>query len=91
MNRAELITKMSKKSGLTKKDSEAALVAFMDSVIEALADGEKVGLVGFGSFEVSERIARDGRNPQTGETIRLEASKAPKFRASKVFKDILNA
>ena len=91
MNRQELITEMSQKTGFTKKDTEASLVAFMDTVMEALAKGEKIGLVGFGSFEVSERAAREGINPQTKERILLPSSKSPKFKASKAFKNMLNA
>lgn len=90
MNRTELITEMSQKTGITKKDTEASLVAFMDTVMETLASGEKVGLVGFGTFEVSERAEREGINPKTKERILLPSSKTPKFRASKVFKDLLN-
>lgn len=91
MNRTELIAEMSQKTGFTKKDTEASLVAFMDVVMETLAKGDKVGLVGFGSFEVSERAAREGRNPATGQTIMLSASKSPKFKPAKAFKDLLNA
>ncbi len=90
MNRTELITEMSQKTGITKKDTEASLVAFMDTVMETLASGEKVGLVGFGTFEVSERAEREGINPQTKERILLPSSKSPKFKASKAFKDLLN-
>ena len=91
MNRAELITEMSQKTGITKKDTEASLVAFMDTVMETLARNERIGLVGFGTFEVSERAARTGRNPQTGEIIEIKASKAPKFKAGKALKDAINA
>lgn len=91
MNRTELITEMSKKTGITKKDTEASLVAFMDTVMETLANGDRIGLVGFGSFEVSERAAREGINPQTKEKIMLSASKSPKFKPAKAFKDRLNA
>lgn len=90
MNRTELITEMSQKTGITKKDTEASLVAFIDVIMETLANGDRVGLVGFGSFEVSERAAREGRNPATGETIHLPSSKTPRFKAGKAFKDMLN-
>ena len=91
MNRTELITEMSQKTGITKKDTEASLVAFMDVVMETLAKNERIGLVGFGTFEVSERAEREGINPQTKERILLPSSKSPKFKASKAFKDMLNA
>ena len=91
MNRTELITEMSQKTGITKKDTEASLVAFMDTVMETLAKGDRIGLVGFGSFEVSERAAREGINPQTKEKSKLSASKSPKFIPAKAFKDRLNA
>ena len=81
---------MLKKSHLTKKDAESALKAFTDVVADELKKGEKVQLVGFGTFEVSERAAREGRNPQTGETMKIEASKTPKFKAGKALKDSLN-
>lgn len=90
MNRTDLIRAMATKTGQTQKDTEASLIAFMDVVIETLAKDEKVGLVGFGTFEVSERAAREGRNPATGETIHLPSSKTPRFKASKAFKDMLN-
>ena len=82
---------MATKTGQTQKDTEASLIAFMDVVMESLASGEKVGLVGFGTFEVSERAEREGRNPQTGETMILKASKTTRFKAGKAFKDRLNA
>ena len=91
MNRQELIRAMATKTGQTQKDTEASLIAFMNVVMESLASGEKVGLVGFGTFEVSERAEREGINPQTKERILLPSSKSPKFKASKAFKDILNA
>ena len=90
MNKAELITSMAEKSQLTKKDAEAALKALIDSVQEALENGEKVQLVGFGSFEVRKRAARKGRNPQTKEEIKIPASKAPVFKAGKALKDLVN-
>ena len=90
MNKAELITSMSEKSGLTKKDAEAAVKAFIESVQEALEGGDKVQLVGFGTFETRERAAREGRNPRTKETIQIPASKAPVFKAGKEFKERVN-
>ncbi len=87
MTKAELVAKIAEKANLSKKDAEAALNAFMDSVKEALAAGEKVSLVGFGTFEVVQRAARKGRNPQTGEEITIPATKAPKFRPGKGLKD----
>lgn len=90
MNKAELVTAISEKTELSKKDAEKALKAFVDVVTEELTKGEKVQLVGFGTFEVSERAAREGRNPQTGETMKIAASKAPKFKAGKALKDLIN-
>ena len=90
MNKAELITKMAEKSQLTKKDAEAALKAFVESVQEALENGEKVQLVGFGTFETRERAAREGRNPRTKEVISIPASVAPVFKAGKEFKEKVN-
>ena len=90
MNKAEFITAMAEKTGLTKKDSEKAVKAFTEIVAEELKKGEKVQLVGFGTFEVSERAAREGRNPRTGETMPIEASKTPKFKAGKALKDQVN-
>lgn len=91
MNKTELIDSMAAKTGLTKKNAEAALNAFVEAVSEELTKGEKVSLVGFGTFEVSERAEREGRNPQTGETMKIAASKAPKFKAGKALKDQVNA
>ena len=91
MNKAELVAAMAEKTGLTKKDAENALKAFTDVVAEELKKGEKIQLVGFGTFEVSERAARTGRNPQTGEEMEIPASKAPKFKAGKALKDIVNS
>lgn len=91
MNKAELIAAMAEKAELSKKDSEKALKAFIDVVTDELVKGEKIQLVGFGTFEVSERPAREGRNPQTGETMEIKASKSPKFKAGKALKDIINA
>ena len=90
MNRTELISAMSEKSELTKVDTEKALKAFIDTVTEELKNGGKVQLVGFGTFEVSKRAAREGRNPQTGKTMSIPASKAPKFKAGKALKDSIN-
>ncbi len=90
MNKTELVAAMAEKAGLSKKDAEAALKAFTDTVEEELKKGEKIALVGFGTFEVSERAAREGRNPQTGETMQIAASKAPKFKAGKALKDAIN-
>ncbi len=91
MNKAELVAAMSDKAGITRKDAENALKAFTDVVAEELRKGEKIQLVGFGTFEVSERAARTGRNPQTGEEMKIAASKAPKFKAGKALKDMVNA
>lgn len=90
MNKSELIAAMAEKSGLSKKDSEKALGAFMDTVVDALKDGDKVALVGFGTFDVRERAVRTGLNPRTKEPIEIAASKAPAFKAGKAFKDELN-
>ena len=90
MNKAELITSMAEKSQLTKKDAESALKAFIDSVQEALESGEKVQLIGFGTFETRERAAREGRNPRTKETITIPASTVPVFKAGKEFNDRVN-
>jgi DNA-binding protein HU-beta len=91
MNKAELVAAIAEKTELSKKDSEKALKAFVDVVTEELTKGEKVQLVGFGTFEVSDRPARTGRNPQTKEAITIAASKAPKFKAGKALKDVINA
>ncbi len=90
MNKAELVDAMAKKAGLSKKDAEAALGAFTDTVAAALKKGDKVQLVGFGTFEVANRAAREGKNPQTGEKIKIAACKAPKFKAGKALKDTVN-
>ena len=90
MNKTELVAAMAEQTNLSKKDAEAALKAFIDVVSEELNKGEKVQLVGFGTFEVSERAAREGRNPQTGETMEIKASKTPKFKAGKALKDMMN-
>ena len=91
MNKTELIAAMADQAGLSKKDAEKALMAFTNVVAEELKNGGKVQLVGFGTFEVSERAAREGRNPATLQTITIPASKAPKFKAGKALKDIVNA
>ena len=91
MNKTELVAAMADQAGLSKKDAEAALKAFTDVVSEELKKGGKIQLVGFGTFEVSERAAREGRNPHTGETMKIAASKAPKFKAGKALKDLVNA
>lgn len=90
MNKTELVAAMAEQAGVSKKDAEKVLKAFTDIVEEELKKGEKVQLVGFGTFEVSERAAREGRNPQTGKAMKIEASKAPKFKAGKALKDALN-
>ena len=90
MNKTELIAAIADQAELSKKDSEKALKAFIDVVSEEIKKGEKVQLVGFGTFEVSERAAREGRNPATGESMVIKASKAPKFKAGKALKDLVN-
>ncbi|WBW97935.1 HU family DNA-binding protein [Oceanirhabdus sp. W0125-5] len=90
MNKAELITKMSEKSNLTKKDAEVALKAMMESVIEALENKEKVQLIGFGTFETRERAERKGRNPRTKEEMIIPASVVPAFKPGKEFKERVN-
>ncbi len=91
MNKTELIAAMAEQAGISKKDAEKALAAFTSVVADEMKNGGKVQLVGFGTFEVSERAAREGRNPLTGDTIKIAASKAPKFKAGKALKDMLNA
>ena len=90
MNKSDLIAAIAAKTEFTKKDAELALNAFVDVVTEALVEGDKVQLVGFGSFEVRKRAARKGRNPQTKEEIKIPASKAPVFKAGKALKDLVN-
>ncbi len=90
MNKSDLIAAMAAKTGDTKKAAEAALDAFVGAVTDSLKKGEKVQLVGFGSFEVRKRAARKGRNPQTKEEIKIPASKAPVFKAGKALKDVVN-
>ena len=91
MNKKELVAAIADQAEISKKDAEKALKAFTDVVAEELKKGEKIQLVGFGTFEVAERAAREGRNPQTGATMKIEASKAPKFKAGKALKDLVNA
>ena len=90
MNKSELIDHVASKTELSRKDAGAAVDAILEGVIGTLKSGEEVRLTGFGTFGVSERAARDGRNPRTGETIKIKASKSPKFSAGKQFKDALN-
>ena len=90
MNKTELVAAMAEQTNLSKKDAEKALKAFTDVVAEELKKDGKVQLVGFGTFEVSKRAAREGRNPQTGKTMSIPASKAPKFKAGKALKDSIN-
>ena len=90
MNKSELVAAIAEKADLSKKDAEKALKAFTDTVAEQLKAGEKIQLVGFGTFEVAERAARTGKNPQTGAAIKIPASKAPKFKAGKALKDTVN-
>lgn len=90
MNKGEFVEKIREKTGFTVKQSESAYKAFVETVIEGLRDGEKISLTGFGTFDIGERPAREGRNPQTGETIQIAASKSPRFKAGKGFKDAVN-
>jgi len=87
MNKATLIAKIAEKAELNKKQAEAALNAFTDTVVEALKEGDKVQMMGFGTFEIKERAARTGRKPATGETIEIPAKKIPTFKAGKGLKD----
>ena len=91
MNKAELVAAVAERTELSKKDAEKALKAFVDVVAEELKKGEKIQLVGFGTFEVSERAARERRNPANGQPMQIAASKAPKFKAGKALKDAINA
>lgn len=91
MNKTELVAAIADQAEISKKDAEKALKAFTDVVAAELKKGEKIQLVGFGTFEVAERAAREGRNPQTGATMKIAASKAPKFKAGKALKDMVNA
>jgi DNA-binding protein HU-beta len=90
MNKAELVDAIAEETGLTKKDSEAALKAFTGTISKELKKGGSVQLIGFGTFEVGKRAARTGRNPKTGETLKIKASKTPKFKAGKALKDLVN-
>ncbi|EFE90880.1 DNA-binding protein HU-alpha [Oribacterium sp. oral taxon 078 str. F0263] len=90
MNRMDLVAAVAKKAELSKKDAEAAVKAVFDSISESLEKDEKVQLIGFGTFEVSKRAAREGRNPRTGETMKIAESKAPRFKAGKALKDRIN-
>ncbi len=90
MNKTELVAAVADEAGISKKDAEKAVKAFTDVVANTLKKGDKVQLVGFGTFEVAKRAAREGRNPQTGKAMKIKASKAPKFKAGKALKDALN-
>jgi DNA-binding protein HU-beta len=90
MTKPELVKAVAEQAGLTNKDADKAVSALISVVTSELAAGGKVQLIGFGTFEVVERAAREGRNPQTGETVKIKASKAPKFKAGKALKDALN-
>ncbi len=91
MNKTELVAAMAEQAGISKKDAESALKAFTDVVAGELKNGGKIQLVGFGTFEVAERAEREGINPATKQPIKIAASKAPKFKAGKALKDMLNA
>ena len=90
MNKTELVDAIAKETSLSKKDTEAFVKSFVDVVSKALKKGDDVALVGFGTFEVSKRAARTGRNPKTGETIKIAAAKTPKFKPGKALKDLVN-
>ena len=90
MNKTDLVANVAEKAGLSKKDAEKALGAVIESVEEALVEGDKVQLIGFGTFEVKDRAARTGRNPQTGKEIKIAASRNPVFKAGKALKDAVN-
>ncbi len=90
MNKADLVAAVAAKAELSKKDAEAAVSAVVAAITDALKDGEKVSLVGFGTFEVRARAARNGKNPRTGEKIKIKAAKAPAFKAGKALKDAVN-
>ena len=90
MNKNELVSAVAKQAELSKKDAGLAVEAVFDAISEALEKGDKVQLIGFGTFDVSERAAREGRNPRTGETMKIAASKAPRFKAGKALKDRVN-
>jgi DNA-binding protein HU-beta len=89
MNKGELVDAIAQKAEMTKKDADVLLSALLDSIMEAVAGGDKVTLVGFGSFEPRQRAAREGRNPQTGETLQIAAATVPGFSAGKQFKDLV--
>ena len=91
MNKTELVNVVAAEAEVSKKDAEAVIAATMNAIAEALKAGDKVQLLGFGTFEVKDVAAREGRNPKTGETIKIEAAKKPAFSASKVLKDQVNA
>ena len=90
MTKADLVNTIAEKAGLSKADAEKALKAFTDAVTDAMKAGEKVSLVGFGTFSVGQRAARTGQNPQTGAKINIPAAKVPKFKAGKALKDSIN-
>ena len=90
MNKTELISAVAEKSEVSKKDTEAVLNTAMDIIKETVASGDDVRLIGFGTFTIAERAEREGRNPQTGEVMKIAASKSPKFKAGKAFKDAVN-
>ena len=90
MNKAELIAQVANRAGMTKKDAEVAVTSVINIITESLKNGEKVQIVGFGTFEVKERAERIGRDPRTNEEIKIEASRAPAFKAGKVLKDAVN-
>ena len=89
MNKTELVDALAKKADVSKKDAEAVLNAFVETVEKAVKGGKKVQLIGFGTFESRKRAAREGRNPQTGKTIKIAASKVPAFKPGKAFKDLV--
>ncbi len=89
MNKTELISAMAEKANISKKDTEAVLNAFIDTVQNTVKDGDKIALVGFGTFEARERAERTGKNPRTGEAIKIAACKVPAFKAGKSFKDLV--
>ena len=91
MTKPELVSAMSEKTGVSKKDAAASIDAFVEIISDVLKHGDKLQLVGFGTFEVSERAARTGRNPQTGEDIKLPAAKIPKFKAGAALKNAVNS
>ncbi|NJP09752.1 MAG: HU family DNA-binding protein [Leptolyngbyaceae cyanobacterium RU_5_1] len=87
MNKGELVDKIAEKANVTKKDADSILTAMLEVILETVAEGEKVTLVGFGTFEARDRQAREGRNPSTGQPIKIPATKVPAFSAGKLFKD----